>query len=283
MPKVGLICDATVPPGMEASVTIREDIDHDGNWENEATQKLRDGTYVYVLNGFEVSEESNWSNQVSLGRDDENYNYTIRDDPEPPSISSIQLVLNGGSESSDLDPNAIIWKFREVDYFLSQMKRKESDSLPFNLGGFLNSVYSIDEVIPTGWEEWADTEGQIQLHRLMMELRHQYVHLRKPSRGSIKPPLTQTVKWDFGHPSGIIRGQYIFDVHPSIIEEYVEQNDVIEPASQDKKLRDSPYARIVPVIPVCQIYIRLLFQFLSDWFDQLDEGEYDIHVKSLVN
>ena len=112
MAKIGLICEATVPPGMMASVTIGEDTDGDGNYEYEDTQKLKDGTYIYVLEGFEGSEESNWGNKIGLGRDDENYDYTINDDPEPPGISSIQLILPGGPESGELDPNAIIWKFR---------------------------------------------------------------------------------------------------------------------------------------------------------------------------
>jgi hypothetical protein len=204
MAKIGLICEATVPPGMMASVTIAEDTDVDGNYEYEDTQKLKDGTYIYVLEGFEGSEESNWGNRIGLGRDDENYDYTINDDPEPPGISSIQLILPGVPESGELDPNAIIWKFREVDYFFSRMENGASENIPFNLGGYLSAIYSIDEVIPANWDDWAATEGQIELHNLILELRHQHTHLRKPARGSIKPPVTQSIKWDFGDPSKIV-------------------------------------------------------------------------------
>ena len=261
MTEIGLICEATVPLGMMASVTIREDVDRDGDYEYETAQELRDGTFVYVLDSFEASEESSWSSSVQMGRDDENYNYTTADDPEPPSISTIQLILPGGPESGELDPNAIIWKFRELDHFLTRMAEGQSDHLPFNLGGYLNAIYSIDEVTRIDWEEWADTEAQIRLHRLMKELRHQHVHLKKPSRGSIKPPLTQSVKWDFGEPSRVVRGQYIFDVHPSIIEEYVPPEELIEP--DDKAIDDSPFTRIVPVVPICQIYTKLLFPVLG--------------------
>jgi len=282
MAEIGLICDATVPPGMKVTVTIREENESDSDYKNQATQDLRDGTFVYILEGFEASEESSWSNEIELGRDDENYNYTIADDPDPPSISSIQIILPGGPESGALDPNAIIWKFREVDFFFNQMESGPRDDLPFNLGGYLNAIYSIDDVIPVDWDEWADTEGQIELHRLMMKLRNQHVHLRKPARGSIKPPLTQSVKWDFGDPSKVVRGEFIFDVHPSIIDEYVPPEDVIEPASQGETVDDSPFARIVPIVPICRIYTRLLFQFIADWFDEMDASEYDVHVKSLL-
>ena len=283
MAEIGLICEATVPPGMMASVTISEDVNGDGDPEFEATQRLRDGTFVYVLEGFEASEESSWGSGISMGRDDETYNYTTADDPDPPAVSSIQIILPGGPESGELDPNAIIWKFREVDYFFDQLNRGQNDQLPFNLGGYLNAIYSIDEVIPVKWEVWADTEGQIELHNLMLDLRHQHVHLRRPARGSIKPPLTQSLKWDFGEPSKIVRGQYIFDVHPTIIEEYVPPEDLIEPADQDKTVKDSAFARIVPIVPICRIYTRLLFQFLSDWFDDLDSSNYDFHIKSLLS
>ena len=104
MTKIGLICEAGVPPGMMASVTIKEDVDRDGEYEYESTQELRDGTFVYVLDGFDGSEESSWGREISLGRDDENYNYTISDDPDPPSISYIQLILPGGALSSSAPP-----------------------------------------------------------------------------------------------------------------------------------------------------------------------------------
>ena len=35
-----------------AKIAVREDIDGDGEFENEATQKLKDGKYVYELEGF---------------------------------------------------------------------------------------------------------------------------------------------------------------------------------------------------------------------------------------
>jgi len=282
MTKIGLICEAGVPPGMMASVTIKEDVDRDGEYEYESTQELRDGTFVYVLDGFDGSEESSWGREIGLGRDDENYDYTIADDPDPPSISYIQLILPGGPESNELDPNAILWKFREVDYFFNQMEQGQQDRLPFHLGGYLNAIYSIHDVMPVDWDEWADTEAQIHLRELMRKLRNQHVHLRKPSRGSIKPPLTQSIKLDFGSPSREVRGEYIFDVHPSIIEEYVSSEELIEPADLNDSVNDSTFARIVPVVPICRIYTRLLFQFLSDWFDNMDSSEYDFHIKSLL-
>lgn len=283
MAEIGLIAEATVPQGMMASVTIGEDVDGDGDYEHEVTQPLRDGKFVYVLEGFGVHEESNWGGNIALGRDDENYNYTIADNPDPPAISSFQIILPGGPESGELDPNAILWKFREVDYFFNQMKNGDHNNLPFNLGGYLNAIYSINEVIPFEWDDWSDTQAQTELHKLILNLRHQHVHLGKPARGSIKPPLTQSIKWDFGDPSKIVRGEYIFDVHPSIIEEYVQPEDLIQPADQDKNVNGSPFARIVPVVPICEIYTTLLFSFLSDWFDNMDSSEYEFHVKALLS
>lgn len=283
MAEIGLICNASVPPGMMVSVTIQEDVDNDGDYEHEVTQRLQDGTFVYVLEGFETSEESSWGSKVEMGRDDENYDYTIDDEPNPPRISSIKIILPGGPESGDLDPNAIIWKFREVDYFYNLMEEGPHDHLPFHLGGYLNAIYSIHEVLPIDWHDWAETEPEIELHKLMLKLRHQHVHLRKPSRGSIKPPLTQSIKWDFGDPSKVVRGEYIFDVSPSIIEEYVQLEDLIEPADQNKTVNDSRFARIVPVVPLCEIYTTLLFNFLSDWFDNMDSSEYKFHVNSLLS
>ncbi len=92
-------------------------------------------------------------------------------------------------------------------------------------------------------------KGIIDLHEMLINSRHQSVHLGSPVRGSLKPPLGHSLAYDFGdsaEDSKINRTYFFDDVPISVINEFVPENERIEIADKSKSMRDSPFARIVP-------------------------------------
>ncbi|AAV46386.1 unknown [Haloarcula marismortui ATCC 43049] len=287
MSKIGLICDATVPKGMLAKITIKEDIDNDNKFENEATQVLKDGKYIYELDGFQGDRDNTWNHSLTLGRDPDGPNLSpTRDNPQPPGISRFQIIVSGPPESNEVDPKAVVHKFSEMDFFLCKMKTGESEGFRYYLGGFLNAAYSIDDMLrnmsETEWSDWADTQGKIDLHEMLINSRHQSVHLGSPARGSLKPPLGHSLAYDFGdsaEDSKINRTYFFDDVPISVINEFVPENERIEIADKSKSMRDSPFARIVPAASICQVYLSMVQDYITDWIDELDGDNfsYDLH------
>lgn len=279
MSKIGLVCEATVPKGMLIEITVQEDIDGDGDIENEATAEIKDGKHIYELEGFQAERDNTWSHELTMGRDPDGPNLSpTRDDPQPPKISKFQLIVSGPTKSNNVDPKAVAAKFSESDYFLYQMQNCGPEAFRYNLSGFINAIYSIDEMIDKDWSDWANKKAESDLHDMLVNIRNQSVHLRKPSKGSLKPPLGHSITYDFGN--SLERAYYLHDVPMSVIQEYVPEGDRITPAG-DISIEDSPNARIVPVRPVCEVYFGLLQNRIIDWIENLNNANFSYDLEEL--
>ncbi len=285
MSKIGLIAEASVPRGMMVEITIEEDIDGDGNFENSESQRLKDGEYVYELDGFDGSLENDFSHKLSMGRDPEGPSLSpTRDNPQPPSLSNFSVIIAGPAKSNELDPKAAVHKVSECDYFLYRIKNCNPEEYRYNLNGFLSAAYSVDEIIDTDWSEWADSDAEADLHDLIIENRNQSTHLRKPARGSLRPPLSPSFEYDFGTSEGesTVRHGYSFvGVPATVIREFVPDQDRLEIGNEGLSMEDSPYARIVPATEICEVYYRLLQERVRDWVDNLDNSDFRYDLESL--
>lgn len=277
MTDIGLICEAKIPEGMFVEVEVREDIDNDGEYENMRVQPLKDGKYIYRLEGFDGSEGNSYSTEISLGQERNTSLNPARDNPQPPKVKAPELVIIGPSESNDTDPREILNKFQEAHFFLTKMKSEGAENHQYYLSAFLGALYAIDNLLSERWlkwSEWSDSEASADLHEYMMESRHDTVHLTRPSRGASKPAGGQSINWEFGgaDEKSRIENSFIFTGVPaSVLEAYVLEEDRIPLANTDATIGESPATRVIPTAPLCDFYLGLVKERISDWAKTLDE------------
>ena len=289
MTDVGLICEAEIPEGMFVEVEVREDVDDDGEYENMQVQPLKDGKYTYRLEGFDGNQGNQYSTKIMLGRDSDVSLSPTRDNPQPPSVKAPELVIIGPSESNETDPRDVLSKFQEAHFFLTEMKSEGMKNQQYYLSAFLGALYSIDDLLKRRWkkwEEWADSKASADLHYYMMDNRHNTVHLTKSTRGPSQAVSGQSINWEFGgsdKPSRI-ENSYIFTGVPkSVLKKYVREEDLIPIADANSTIGDSPATRVLPSIPLCDFYLGLVKERISDWARDLDEETLSVLDDDLVD
>jgi hypothetical protein len=289
MTDIGLICEAEIPEGMFVEVKVRQDVDGDGEYENTRVQPLKDGKYIYRLEGFQGDQGNQYSTEINLGRDRDVSLSPTRDNPQPPSVKAPELILIGPPESNETDPREVLSKFQEAHFFLTEMKSAGMKNHQYYLSAFLGALYSIDDLLKQRWktwEEWTDSEASADLHDYMMDNRHDAVHLTRSTRGPSQAVSGQSINWEFGgsdEPSRI-ENSYIFTAVPkSVLKQYVREEDLIPIAEVDSTIGDSPATRILPSIPLCDFYLGLVKERISDWARDLDEDTLSVLDDDVVN
>lgn len=268
MSEIGLICEARVPEGSTVEVEVREDVNGDGEVVRTSTQALQDGTYKYILTGFEANRNSRFETEIHFTRESTEQN---------PSVLSIELIIPGVSDTSVSDPRTVLDKHREASFFLQQMKSGEEGAFRYYLSGFLSAAYSIDELIDKkskfGFRDWAESEGELDLHNFLMENRNASVHLLRPAHGTLRPGVGHVQRLDFGasEEESTIKMDYLFTRVPRSVLDILPDDDSIELAEDATGREESPVVRSVPAISLCELYETLMLNRLEEWLESSDE------------
>ncbi|MFD1586246.1 hypothetical protein ACFR9U_04585 [Halorientalis brevis] len=274
MSNVGLICEAEVPEGSTIEIEVCEDIDSDGTVEQRDSILIETGEFLYILDGLTGKRDSRYSTDINFERDSVDVS---------PSVSSLSLLTPGYSENSQMDLRAIMDKHGQMNYFLHQLKNGDKSAFRYNLSGFLAGAISIEEILESksdfGIESWAEESWIVDLNAYMRDNRNNAMHLGKPVDSGYRPGTGHSQSINFGseeeqtNPS---QRHLFLDVPGSIIEAIGEDLDDLTLADSCSAYADSPIAKSLPVVPLCQLYFEIFQERRIDWLRSKDD--VDVHI-----
>jgi len=288
MGKLEFVITANIPDGASAEVEILEDIDEDGEFENTSRITLQDGRNKYIIDGMEGSRDNRYATRIHRQREDGSSNI---------SVSNPRLSRPGKTETSFSD-KSIFDKASQAKFFLDRIHESSPPESRYHLNGFLNAVYSIDEILQSknvAFDDWAesfdDPAARKALHKFMMDARHSSTHLGIHSNSELRPALGhssliqfRSVGNDEGEATGIegevIEDQFTFVKVPDEILDDIESSDAwpeIEPI--DAVIGDQQAEQqSVPVSVLCEIYYTQLAQWIRELEPALSFIDQDVEV-----
>lgn len=82
-------------------------------------------------------------------------------------------------------------KLSEAEFFLEKATEVSGDEFRYYLSAHLNALYSIDEIVRSDFDdfaEWTDRDVDSRLHHLLLDNRHSLTHLGKPTEEETPRP-----------------------------------------------------------------------------------------------
>jgi len=293
MGKLEIVCTAQIPEGSSIELEVSEDVDGDGLYENEVTQSLRDGKHKYIIDKLEGSRDNGFQTGINIERSETG---------STPSVSDIRLSRPGKTEKS-LSEKSIYDMGKQAEFYCDKIHHSTLPETRYYLNGFLNSIYSMDEILGSkdlGFIDWIskypETETEQELHDYMMKVRGWTTHLGVHADSSLRPPLGHASIIDFGIEgeetgpkeskieAGVQKEILQFVKVPEEVVEWIESSedfpevDSIESVIGDKQAEQ----RALPVHVLCDAYLMLVASWIGEIepvlgsIDQIDTVEWSV-------
>jgi len=285
MGKLEFVITAEIPDGSSAEVEILEDTDGDGEFENTSRLTLRDGRNKYIVDGLEGGQDNRYTSRIHLQQEDSTLGV---------SVSNPRLSRPGKTEAS-LSEKSIFDKASQAKFFLDRIHESSPPESRYHLNGFLNAVYSIDEILRSkniAFDDWAesfdDPVARKALHKFMMDARRAATHLGVHSDSELRPAVGHSSLMHFRDAGDeedepliegeVIEEQLSFVKVPDEILEEIESSDTwpeIEPINAI--IGDQQAAqRSVPVSILCEIYYTQVAQWIRELEPALSFIDQDV-------